>query len=219
MSSPMHEVFSEVEQAGVLAVLVIDDASKAVPLANALLSGGVRAMEVTLRTPCALDAIKAIRSEAPDMIVGAGTVLKAEQLEKVADVGAQFAVSPGLNVKVLETAGEFGFPFAPGIATPSDIEAALEFGCHMLKYFPSEASGGLNYLRNIANPYNHLGLKYIPLGGVKQSNLAEYLSEPLVAAVGGSWLAPKDAIATGNWSHIQNLAQAASNMVQTIRSE
>ena len=211
-------VFDEVTQAGVLAVLVIEDPSKAVPLAQALLSGGVRAMELTLRTPAALESIRQVRSEVPEMIVGAGTVLKAEQIDGVIAAGAQFAVSPGMNPRTLQAAVEKELPFAPGIVTPSDVEAALEFGCRVLKFFPCEASGGLPYLRNIATPYNHLGLKYIPLGGVKQSNLAEFLSEPLVAAAGGSWLAPQDALANNDWQRISDLAQAASDTVREVRS-
>lgn len=218
MSEHSQTVFEELEQAGVLAVLTIDKAADAAPLAQALLAGGVRAMELTLRTPAALEAIEAVRTEAPEMIVGAGTVLTPEQIEQVAEVGARFAVSPGFNPNVLLAAKQRGVPFAPGIVTPSDIEAALEFGCRVLKLFPCEASGGLPYLRNIAAPYNHLGLKYIPLGGVKQSNLAEYLSEPLVAAVGGSWLAPQDAVTRGDWQHIEELSKAASETVRAVRS-
>lgn len=218
MPNSNPEVFDQVSEAGVLAVLVIEDASKAAPLAEALLEGGVRAMELTLRTPAALDAIRQVRSEVPEMIVGAGTVLKPEQIDEVVSVGAHFAVSPGLNRRTMQAAQEKGIPFAPGIVTPSEVEAALEFDCRVLKFFPCEASGGLPYLRNMAAPYKHLGLKYIPLGGVKQSNLAEYLSEPLVAAVGGSWLAPSDAIASGDWQHIEGLAQAASDTVREVRS-
>ena len=212
-----ENVFAEIEQAGVLAVLVIEDAAAAVPLAEALLSGGVRAIELTLRTEVALEAIKNVRAAVPEMIVGAGTVLTTEQVDQVAGVGARFAVSPGLNPAVMKAAQEKHVPFAPGIVTPTDVETALQFGCRLLKFFPCEASGGLPYLRNIAAPYNHLGLKYIPLGGVNQSNLAEYLSEPLVAAVGGSWLAPREAIAKGDWQHITKLAQAASATVREVR--
>jgi 2-dehydro-3-deoxyphosphogluconate aldolase/(4S)-4-hydroxy-2-oxoglutarate aldolase len=135
----------------------------------------------------------------------------------VAGEGAAFAVSPGVNRRVVETAIACGLPFAPGVLTPSDIEAALELGCRRLKLFPAEASGGLTYLRNIAAPYNHLGVKYLPLGGVKQSNLAEYLSEPLVTAVGGSWLAPKQAIADHDWAQIESLAATASATVKEVR--
>lgn len=217
MKSVTSDVHDRIEAAGVLAVLVIDKAADAVPLAEALLEGGITAMELTLRTDAAIDSLRAIKKGVPDMLVGIGTVLTPLQVIQIADEGAAFAVSPGVNRQVIETAITRGLPFAPGVLTPSDIEAALELGCRRLKLFPAEVSGGLNYLRNVAAPYNHLGVKYLPLGGVKQANLAEYLSEPLVSAVGGSWLAPKDAIAEHDWAHIKSLASAASATVKEVR--
>lgn len=212
-----EEVFTKIEAVGVLAVVMVDDAANAAPLAEALLAGGVQAMELTLRTDAAIDSLRAIKKATPEMMVGIGTVLTPEQVKQVSGEGAAFGVSPGTNPRVVQEALGCGLPFAPGIATPSDIEAALELGCRLLKLFPAEASGGLAYLRNIAAPYNHLGIKYIPLGGVKQANLAEYLTEPLVAAVGGSWLAPKQAIADNDWKYIQDLATAASATVKEVR--
>ncbi len=217
--SAENRVFAQIESAGVLAVLMIDKAADAVPLAEALFAGGITAMELTLRTNAAIDALRAIKKGVPQMLVGIGTVLTPEQVKQVAGEGAAFAVSPGINRRVVETALACGLPFAPGVLTPSDIETALELGCRRLKLFPAEASGGLTYLRNIAAPYNQLGVKYLPLGGVKQSNLAEYLSEPLVTAVGGSWLAPKQAIANHDWPHIRGLAEAASKTVAEVRSQ
>jgi 2-dehydro-3-deoxyphosphogluconate aldolase/(4S)-4-hydroxy-2-oxoglutarate aldolase len=217
MTSAANETYAQIESAGVLAVLVIDQAADAVPLAEALLKGGVTAMELTLRTDAAIEALRAIKKGVPQMLVGIGTVLTPEQVKQVAGEGAAFAVSPGVNRRVVETAIACGLPFAPGVLTPSDIEAALELGCRRLKLFPAEASGGLTYLRNIAAPYKHLGVKYLPLGGVKQSNLAEYLSEPLVTAVGGSWLAPKQAIADHDWAQIKSLAATASATVKQVR--
>ena len=217
MAPAMSDVHAQIEAAGVLAVLVIEKAADAAPLAEALLEGGITAMELTLRTDAAIDALRAIKKAVPQMLVGIGTVLTPEQVKQVAAEGAAFAVSPGINRRVVQTAIDCGLPFAPGVLTPSDIEAALELGCRRLKLFPAEVSGGLNYLRNIAAPYNHLGVKYLPLGGVKQSNLAEYLSEPLVAAVGGSWLAPKEAIANHDWAQIKSLAAAASATVKEVR--
>jgi len=208
-----NDIFQEVKQAGVLAVLMIDRVEHAVPLAKALLAGGVRAMELTLRSDAALPALEAIRAEAPDMIVGVGTVLSPEQVTAAHDRGAAFLVSPGLNPRVLEAAAKVDAPFAPGIATPSDIEAALEFGCKTLKYFPAELLGGLPYLRAIAAPYAHLGLEYIPLGGVKQANLAEYLAEPLIGAVGGSWFAPKQLLNEGDWDQVELIARTAAETV------
>ncbi|MEQ8208455.1 MAG: bifunctional 4-hydroxy-2-oxoglutarate aldolase/2-dehydro-3-deoxy-phosphogluconate aldolase [Lacipirellulaceae bacterium] len=209
-----NAVFTQVKEAGVLAVLMIDRVEDAVPLAETLLAGGIRAMELTLRTDAALPALEAIRKATPDMIVGVGTVLTEEQVKEASDRGAAFLVSPGMNPKTLAAAAKVGVPFAPGIATPTDIEAALEFDCKTLKFFPAELLGGLPYLRSIAAPYAHLGLEYVPLGGVKQSNLAEYLAEPLISAVGGSWLAPKDLVKAGEWKQIEGIAATAAETVR-----
>ena len=214
-----EEVFSDLEAAGVLAVLMVDDAEDAVPLAQALLAGGVNAMELTLRTDAAMDALIAIRKSVPDMLVGVGTVLTAEQVQQISSAGAAFGVSPGTNPEVIKEARSIGLPFAPGIATPSDIEAAIALGCRRLKFFPAEHSGGLPYLRSIAAPYNHLGLKYIPLGGVNTNNLSEYLADPLIGAVGGSWLAPRDIIARKDWATIENNAREAREAVDAVRGQ
>ena len=211
-------VFEKLESAGVLAVLVVDDAGDAVPLAEALLAGGVNAMELTLRTDAAVDALKQIRKSLPEMIVGIGTILAAEQVRTVVAEGAAFGVSPGINPKVIEAAVESGLPFAPGIATPSEVELALSFGCRRLKFFPAEALGGLGYLRAMSPPYQHLGVKYVPLGGVGPKNLAEYISDPLVAAVGGSWLAPRETIAAKDWKAIQENARAARTIIDSARA-
>ncbi len=195
----------------VIAVLVIDDANDAVPLAKALLAGGVGAMELTLRTPVAVEALKRIRQDCPEMIAGTGTVLTRDQVREVKAAGAQFAVSAGMNRNVVEEAIAQDIPFAPGIATPSDIEAALELGCRVLKLFPAVPSGGLPYLNSIAAPYNHLGIQFIPLGGLNEENLRDWISSPLVCAVGGSWIAPRDLIREKNWEAItQRAANAMS---------
>ena len=203
-----------ISQTGLIAVLIIDNAGQAVPLARALLAGGVEAMELTLRTPVALEALRRIRSEVPEMIVGAGTVLEPVQITAVLEAGAAFAVSPGLNPRVVAAAREVGLPFAPGITTPSDVEAALEQGCKLLKFFPAEPSGGLPYLRAIAAPFAHLGVRYIPLGGITTKNLPHYASDPLISAIGGSWLAPKNLITSAAWDEITALAREA---IETIR--
>ena len=174
----MNQVFpselqSRIERAGVMAVLMIDDASNAVPLARALLDGGVTAMELTLRTPVALEALRSIRAEVPEMIAGAGTVLTPQQVHEVQDAGAAFAVAPGVNRRVIREASAAGLPFAPGICTPTDIEMALDEGCRLLKFFPAGPQGGLPYLTSIAAPYQHLGVRFVPLGGISASNAAE----------------------------------------------
>jgi 2-dehydro-3-deoxyphosphogluconate aldolase/(4S)-4-hydroxy-2-oxoglutarate aldolase len=208
---------ARIESVGVIAVLVVDRASDAVPLAKALLQGGVGAMELTLRTPAALDALREIRAAVPEMIAGVGTILNPAQVTAAREAGAAFGVAPGTNPRVLSAARDAGFSFAPGIATPSDIEAALEFDCRLLKFFPSESSGGLAYLKNIAAPYAHLGLKYVPLGGISEKNMAGYISDPLVAALGGSWLAPRELINAADWSAISSRCAAAVEIIKSTR--
>lgn len=216
---PESPLGKSLADAGVIAVLVIEDAARAVPLAEALLAGGIRAMELTLRTPAALDALRAIRSEVPDMVAGVGTVLTPGQVDEVVAAGGAFAVAPGCNPAVIQHAREAGLPFGPGIATASDIEAAVGLGCRLLKFFPAEAAGGLPLLNSMATPYAHLGLRYIPLGGIKIDNLAGYLGHPFVHAVGGSWLAPRDQVAAGNWEAITAAAREATDVVSRIRAE
>lgn len=211
------ELAARIERAGLVAVLVVDREEDAVPLASALLEGGVTAMELTLRTGAALGALKAIRAGVPEMLAGVGTILTPEQVGQVVESGAAFGVSPGVNRRVLEAAIKSGLPFAPGIATPSDIETALEFGCRTLKFFPCEPSGGLPFLKAMAAPYLHLGLKFIPLGGIHAKNMETYLEDPLVAALGGSWLAPRDAIRSADWKSITARASEAVTIVRETR--
>jgi 2-dehydro-3-deoxyphosphogluconate aldolase / (4S)-4-hydroxy-2-oxoglutarate aldolase len=211
------ELAERLGRAGIVAVLVIDREEDAVPLARALIEGGVDVIELTLRTDAALGALRAIRKHVPEMVAGAGTVLTPAQVAQVAEAGGAFGVSPGVNRRVLEAAAEAGLPFAPGVATPSDIEAALESGCRILKFFPCEPSGGLPFLKAMAAPYAHLGLKFIPLGGVNAKNMAAYLADPLVGALGGSWLAPRETIRSGHWQAITDLAAEASAIVRKFR--
>jgi 2-dehydro-3-deoxyphosphogluconate aldolase / (4S)-4-hydroxy-2-oxoglutarate aldolase len=209
-SSMSEEVFDRIRSAGVVAVVTIDRAADAVPLADALLAGGITAIELTLRTPVALESLAAIRRQVPDMLVGAGTILMPDQVRQALDAGALYGVAPGMNPRVVEAAALVGLPFGPGVCTPSDIERALEYGRTFLKFFPAEPSGGLAYLRVIAAPYAHLGVSFLPLGGVTESNLAAYLNEPLIGAVGGSWLAPPASIRAGDWSAIRATAARAA---------
>ena len=215
MSQPPFDqaLADKVSAARVVAVLIVDDANDAVPLARALLSGGVDVMELTLRTPAALDALRAIRRDVPKMTAGIGTILTVDQLQATREAGAAFGVSPGCNPRLLAAAREAGFSFAPGIATPTDIEIAIEHGCRLLKFFPAEQLGGLPYLRAMAAPYAHLGLRYIPLGGLTASNAGSYLNDPLIAAIGGSWIAPREAIKANDWAAITSNACAACRPV------
>jgi len=209
----------KVETSGVIAVLVIDQVKHAVPVARALLEGGISVMELTLRTPAAIDAVRAIREEVPEMLAGVGTVIEPDQIAAVAQAGAAFAVAPGFNRRVMETAIATGMPFAPGIATATDIESALELGCRMLKFFPAEPSGGMSMLKAMAAPYNHLGIKYVPLGGLSLGNMTSYLESPLIAALGGSWLAPRDLISQEQWARITENARAAADIVRQVRGK
>ncbi len=194
----------------VVAVLIIDDARDAVPLAEALVAGGVRSIELTLRTDAAFEALSAIKKGVPEITAGVGTVIFPEQVRPVVDAGADFAVAPGFSRGVVEAALTLGLPFAPGIATPSDIEAALPFGFRVLKFYPAEAMGGLPYLGAMTAPYRHLGLSFVPLGGVNTGNLKEYLASPLIAAVGGSWIAKRELIRAKDWETIRRNAAEAT---------
>ncbi len=206
---------ARIEACGIIAVLIIDNEEDSVPLARALLAGGVNIMELTLRTEAALGALMRIRSEVPDMIAGVGTILTIDQLKQAIEAGAAFGVSPGVNPRILAAAREAGLSFGPGVVTPTDMEVALEHGCKLLKFFPAEPSGGLSYLKAAAAPYLHLGVKFVPLGGINAGNMGSYLADPLISALGGSWLAPRELIQKKDWSKITKLASEA---VQTIRA-
>jgi 2-dehydro-3-deoxyphosphogluconate aldolase/(4S)-4-hydroxy-2-oxoglutarate aldolase len=202
-------LLEQVRQTRIIAVVVIDDPEQAVPLANCLLDSGIRAIELTLRTPAAFESLKNIRAQCPQMTAGLGTVLFPGQVQQAVDGDAAFAVSPGLNPNIVRAAIEAKLPFAPGITTPSEVETAVELGCRLLKFFPAEPSGGLPYLKAINAPYAHLGLEYIPLGGLNENNFVEYLKLDCVPAVGGSWIAPREQIAAGDWSSIAATAKKA----------
>lgn len=207
-----EKMLERIKNSGIIAVLVIDNEEDAVPLAEALLAGGINIMELTLRTPAALGAIKRVKANCPDMMCGAGTVLTVDQVEQLAEAGADFAVAPGMNPKVVAKAKSIGLPFAPGISTPSDIEAAIEHGCRLLKFFPAESAGGLKHLKNISAPYNFLNLQFIPLGGLNIDNMATYLDSPSVIAIGGSWIAKQEVIKANNWELITANAKAATQV-------
>ncbi len=220
MSAPIFnpDLAENITAAGVVAVLVIDKAEDAVPLARALLDGGVNVMELTLRTPAALDALKEIRRDVPEMLAGIGTILTVEQLHAAHTAGAAFGVSPGCNARLLAAANEARLSYAPGVATPTDIEVALENGCRLMKFFPAEQLGGLPYLRAIAAPYVHTGIRFMPLGGLTADNAATYLHDPLVAAIGGSWIAPREAVRAGDWATIRSNARSARGLVELRKS-
>ena len=210
-------IHSKITESAIIAVLVIDDAKNAVPLAKSLLRGGINAMELTMRTDAALDSLRAIRDEVPEMLAGIGTILTTQQVDQVVAAGAAFGVAPGLNRKVVERAIEKGLPFGPGIMTPSDIEQGIELGCKTLKFFPAESTGGLAHLKGMAAPYLHTGIDFIPLGGLNAKNAGEYLKSPLVSAIGGSWIAKRESIAAQDWVGIEKSAKEAAAIIKASR--
>jgi 2-dehydro-3-deoxyphosphogluconate aldolase/(4S)-4-hydroxy-2-oxoglutarate aldolase len=211
------ELGRRISECGIVAVLILDRVEDVVQVARSLLAGGVNAIELTLRTPAALKALKEVRAEVPEMIAGAGTILTPDQVESAKEAGAHFGVAPGMNPRVLAAARDAGLSFAPGVTTPSDIEAALEFECRLLKFFPAEPSGGLAYLNSIAAPYLNFDIKFIPLGGLNPNNMASYLRDSKIAALGGSWLAPRDLINAGSWKEITDLALSAAATIRSVR--
>ena len=216
--SMTSELIKKIDDASIIAVLIIDELKNAIPLAKALIDGGVAAIELTLRTPGALDAAKIIKKEFPEVTLGFGTVLTVDQVKAVVDVGADFAVSPGCNPKIIVEAYKQGLSFAPGVMTPSDIEIAIQEGCRILKFFPAETSGGLKHLESMSAPYNYLGLKFIPLGGCNINNAADYLRSDLITAIGGSWVAKRNLIQSKDWNSIKSNAKEISDLVLKIKT-
>lgn len=201
----------------VVSVIVLDEVAAAVPLVEALLKAGQDVMEVTLRTPAALDALKLIRRTFPNVLVGMGTLLTPEQVEQAVAAGAMFGVAPGLNERVVQKANALKLPMVPGVMTPSEIEKALELGCKMLKFFPAEPAGGIKTLQAFWSPYSHTGVKFIPLGGISQTTMASYLALPAVAAVGGSWMVDKKLIAAKDWGKIEALSREALEIAASVK--
>ena len=208
-----ESIIQRLEKSGVVAGFSIENPAHAVPVAKALLAGGIDAIELTFRTPAALDALKAIAEGVPEILLGVGTILTPEQVRQVKEAGAHFAVSPGMNPRVIQAATEAEMPFAPGICTPSDLEAAIELGCRLVKFFPAEASGGLKFLKSMSAPYNHLGIKYFPLGGINADNMTDYLKEDIVPTVGGSWIVRNDLVKNEDWTAI---TACAANVISKL---
>jgi len=193
----------------VIPVIVIDDADDAVPLAEALLAGGIAVIEVTCRTAAAPEALARIRQALPEMLLGAGTVVTPEQARMCLEAGVDFGLAPGLNPETVQLFHDGGTLFIPGVMTPSEIERGLSLGCRLLKFFPAVAAGGPGMLKNLAAPYAPLGLRFCPTGGISLQNMNDYLSLPVVAAIGGSWLATREQIAAGQWAAITRQAKKA----------
>lgn len=193
----------------VVPVAVIKRLDDAAPLAEALLEGGLPIIEVTLRTDCALDAIRKLRSEFPEMIVGAGTVIDTDNLEAACDADAGFAVSPGTNATVIERAHGRGLPILPGVITPTEVMRALDLGCDLLKFFPAESAGGAAMVKALAGPFAHTGVRFVPTGGINAKLAPDYLALPSVAAIGGSWFVDAKLVASGAFKDIARLTREA----------
>ena len=201
------DVLSRLAAAGVVPVVVLDNAADAVPTAKAMVAGGIDVMEITFRTAAAADSIRAVAAEVPEMLVGAGTVLNLEQCKLAVECGAKFIVSPGYDEETVAWCVENGVAVTPGCVTPTEIMAALKHGLKVVKFFPANVYGGLNAIKALSGPF--VGLKFIPTGGVNQQNLGEFVSNPSIHAVGGSWVCPKADIAAHNFDKITQLCAEA----------
>ncbi|GGX61666.1 bifunctional 4-hydroxy-2-oxoglutarate aldolase/2-dehydro-3-deoxy-phosphogluconate aldolase [Streptomyces anandii] len=208
--SPVSSSASLLGLAPVLPVVVLHDAADAVPLARALVAGGLPAIEVTLRTPAALDGVRAIAGEVPDAVVGVGTVIRPEQVAGSVDAGARFLVSPGWTDALLAAMAASGVPYLPGVSTTSEVVALLERGVREMKFFPAQAAGGTAYLKSLAGPLPQA--RFCPTGGIGPDTAPDYLSLPNVGCVGGSWMVPADAVAGRDWGRVKRLARAAAGL-------
>jgi 2-dehydro-3-deoxyphosphogluconate aldolase/(4S)-4-hydroxy-2-oxoglutarate aldolase len=211
----MQEILETLGHLGVVPVVKIKQADEAVPLGNALIAGGLPCAEITFRTGAAEEAIRRIASELPEVVIGAGTVLSVEQAEKAVAAGARYIVSPGFDPKVVDWCLTHDVAVTPGVATPTEINMALDKGLKILKFFPAEALGGLKTLKALAAPYGDV--KFIPTGGINSKNLADYLSLPAVHACGGSWLVTSKLISAGEFAEITRLAEEARAIVRRVR--
>ena len=200
---------------GVVPVVVLEDAKDAKPLAEALVEGGLPVAEVTFRTAAAEESIRIMAEAYPDMLVGAGTVLSTEQVDRAIDSGAKFIVSPGLNPMVVDYCVKKNIPITPGTQTPSEMELAMSFGLSVVKFFPAEPAGGLAMIKAVAAPYTTLS--FMPTGGIKESNVREYLEYDRIVACGGSWMVKKDMISAGRFDEIREMVRNAAAIVKEIR--
>ena len=203
-------------KARIIPVIVIEKEEQAVPLAKALVAGGLPVLEVTFRTKAAPGAIAAIRREVPDAVVGAGTLLTSDMVKAAKDAGAVFGVAPGFDPVVIEAAKANGLPMCPGIATASELSQALSAGCRLVKFFPAEAAGGVKMIKNLLGAFRFTGVKFMPTGGINLSNVADYLAVPEIICCGGTWIVPKDALARGDYAEIERLAREAA-MLSSVR--
>ena len=212
----MTDVVDVLGRVGIVPVIVIDDETQAVPLARALVKGGLPVLEVTFRTKAAAGAIDRIRAEVQDAVVGAGTLLTPDMVRAAKRAGAVFGVAPGFDPVVVRAAQDEGLAMIPGVATASELSQALTAGVPMVKFFPAEAAGGVKMIKNLLGAFRFTGVRFMPTGGINLGNVAEYLSVPEVVACGGTWLVPKDALASGDYVTIERLASEASALVRSL---
>ncbi len=212
-----NELLTKMEVSGVVPVIAIESVELALPMADALVKGGLPVAEITFRTAAAAEVIALLKKERPGLFLGAGTITSVDQLERAQECGAVFGVTPGLNTEVVKRSIEIDFPLFPGVLTPSEIEGGLSLGLKVMKYFPAEASGGIPMLKAVSAPYNHLGVRFIPTGGVNINNLADYLSLPQVLVCGGTWIAKKEVISAKQWDVIERNAAEVVKLVSKIR--
>jgi len=211
----MDDIMRKLKAIGIIPVVVLEDANDALPLAEALCKGGLPCAEVTFRTPAAEEAIRLITKAYPDMLVGAGTVLATEQADRAIEAGAKFVVSPGFNPKVTEHVLKRGVPMTPGVCTPTEIEAAMQFGLDVLKFFPAEPSGGLKMIKALAAPY--VGLSFMPTGGIDAGNVRDYLKYDRIVACGGSWMVKSELVREKKFDEIEKLVREAADIVREVR--
>lgn len=211
----MNDILRQIGSTGIVPVVVLNNAADAVPLAESLVSGGLPCAEVTFRTDAAEESIRAIAKNFPQMLVGAGTVLTTEQVDRALDAGAKFIVSPGLNPKVVEHCMKKGVPITPGIMTPTELEVALGFGLDVVKFFPAENAGGLKMIKAMSAPYTMM--RFMPTGGITAANVREYLACDKILACGGSWMVKSDLVSAGNFAEIERLSREASAIVRETR--
>ncbi len=211
----MNKVLEEIQKIGIVPVVVLDDEKDAKPLAKALCEGGLPCAEVTFRTKAAEESIRIMSKEYPDMLVGAGTVLTTEQVDRAVEAGAKFIVSPGLNPKIVSYCIEKGIPVTPGCQTPSDIEKALELGLEVVKFFPAEPAGGLNMIKALAAPYTDV--LFMPTGGINPKNVVDYLKFDRILACGGSWMVKGNLVKEGKFDEITALVKEAAQIVTDSR--
>ena len=213
----MHEVLEKIQELGVVPVVVLDDAKDAEPLAQALCDGGLPCAEVTVRTDAAEESIRIMSEQFPDMLIGAGTVLTTDQVDRAVAAGAKFIVSPGLNPRIVKYCVEKGILITPGCCNPSDVEQAIENGLEVVKFFPAEAAGGLKMIKAMAAPY--VGMKFMPTGGISTANLASYLAYDRIVACGGSWMVKGELIKNGDFEEISKLTREAVEIVKESRGK